>query len=205
MRPWLGAAVGIVGVALAAFMFIQSCKKAEPTAAQPEAAQPTGRHRSPFGERTAAHSVCGAAGLLARHGLLMRTSAPLVPGRTRSSAATACRQNLAGSIVASIQRQPGHWMSAAPDALGQQGSHAVPGRRSGSASPRIRSSSSRCASRGRASVWQQSRHVQRGGQQDIALRRCRLGGRLTHRELHDWRLQRSRAAARTHPGCALPP
>ena len=49
MQPWLGAAVEIVGVALAAFAFVQSRKKAELAAAQPgQAARPARRRRSPL-------------------------------------------------------------------------------------------------------------------------------------------------------------
>ena len=43
MQPWLGAAVGIVGVALAAFAFVQSRNKAEPAASHPEEAAQPGR------------------------------------------------------------------------------------------------------------------------------------------------------------------
>ena len=85
-------------------------------------------------------------------------------------------------VVASIQRQPGHGMPAAPDPLGQQDSLAVPGRGAGqdeSSSPALVEPLRQ--SRARHQIRPQPRHVQLGGQQDIALRRCGLGGRLTHR------------------------
>jgi len=74
-------------------------------------------------------------------------------------------------------------MPAAPDPVGQQDSLAVPGRRAGQDKPSppalvepLRQS------RARHQIRPQPRHVQLGGQQDIALRRYGRGcGRLTHR------------------------
>ena len=99
-------------------------------------------------------------------------------------------------VVASIQRQPGHWMPAAPDPLGQQDGLAVPGRRADqdqSASPALVEPLRQ--PRARHQIRPQPRHVQLGGQQDIALRRCGRGSPIGN--LHDRRLQRSCVAART--------
>ena len=86
-------------------------------------------------------------------------------------------------VVASIQRQPGHWMPTAPDPLGQQDSLAVPGRRGEQDKPSHPALVEALRQpRTRHQIWPQPGHVQLGGQQDIALRRCGLGcGRLTHR------------------------
>ena len=86
-------------------------------------------------------------------------------------------------VVTGIQREPGHRLPAAPDPLGQQDSLAVPGRRADqdkSSSPALLQPLRQ--PRARHQIRPHPRHVQLGGQQDIALRRGSLRcGRLSHR------------------------
>jgi hypothetical protein len=86
-------------------------------------------------------------------------------------------------VVASIQRQPGHQMPAAPDPLSQQDRLAVPGRPADQdqpASPALLQPLRQ--PRARHQIRPHPGHMQLGGQQHIALRRGGLGcGRLTHR------------------------
>ena len=145
---------------------------------------------------TSASNDGGAGGPEQRADPLSRS-----PAAARSSAATACRQNRAGSLSpASSDSQatgcrPRRTHSASRTVLPYPA-----GRADQDKAPIRRPSSSRCASRGRGTrSGPQPGHVQLGGQQNIALRRCGPAAADSPiGNLHDRRLQRSGVAARTH-------
>jgi hypothetical protein len=86
-------------------------------------------------------------------------------------------------VIADVQRQPCHRLLATPSPVGQQDRLAVSRRGADQHQPARQALVEALRQpRARYQVKARPGHIQLGGQQDIALRRCGLGcGRLTHR------------------------